>query len=1008
MPFRIEFQELGDCLEFVDLVLRNKSKLQIRRRDVQLEANSQADDRNVFAVTLERVSETAGTTLLRLARCEAFETERQWPEGEPLTINKLLGRVRLVPQSNMPPGRSLAILLFNAAEPEFRRQYTELLEMGCEGIRVGLIDPAAAAQNLSHVILVESPPTTFWPPAAWLKPNGDRSWTVACYRWRDDADCRLYVQWGYEHPVDRVEHLYFDYYDHEDRDKHTYDRDPYHRVFALHGFEESATPKPQWIDVRKTDYEEIFSLGSQKLELKIESPIPTVDLHPASSDRGLALSLRVQRQARGTSCSLEALETQIAHHQQAVAELQRDYRLAHALRQQAIYLAYIFEQDLDDDSDQPPRLCATFARFLEQPYTELEQMDYAFYELPQENGRRRGLHIVFDNRSESHGRVLTSLADEVYVQRDEWRTGEWNLPLFVRNGDDLRPRLDDPALGRKIRELFWTDGNPKKERLLLRSVSGAGGNGDRPWEALYVRQTTPLAERETAASSTRGADCFRFLNDQFCSQVVEFRPKVPPKLEQVVEDASVRVTDRCNQLERRILEAVQERIDFGEKKWQQVDVKIHEVVAKTEQYDKEVSAAELAISAFPGRWTTFVEQVLTAHENLHQTKIDAAKEYQRVQDAVDNAEKTHATALMDVERRVQQDIYAVVDRKQKYETVEQRADSLLTDLTDKVASFHQQQEQVELELTDRLTVAQDKTHTVETRLTELQAARQELQNQLRTLTLQQANLVSERKEVDKLRRQAEDSQSDIESQRSTLERDRERLELKRQEIQDLRNKLQEGRSRYDTERSDVDKTHDRLRQEKQELGQNQTKLDSRRRRVVKEEEDLLTQCEEIAELEKQLGRQGADNEDLRANNQRRSQACTQRKQELDEQSASLQQEKERAESHEKDLLEQLRQEAEQRKQLRAREENLEQQLAEKKRDLYAALDQLEERLAVFAGRDTALHTLSERIRELNHWLAHQENAALDEDAPDTLNVQIVGMTPEELLEEMRKRLMKRS
>ena len=251
------------------------------------------------------------------------------------------------------------------------------------------------------------------------------------------------------------------------------------------------------------------------------------------------------------------------------------------------------------------------------------------------------------------------------------------------------------------------------------------------------------------------------------------------------------------------VDVFQERIDFGEKKWQQVDVKIHEVVAKTEQYDKEVSAAELAISAFPGRWTTFVEQVLTAHENLHQTKIDAAKEYQRVQDAVDNAEKTHATALMDVERRVQQDIYAVVDRKQKYETVEQRADSLLTDLTDKVASFHQQQEQVELELTDRLTVAQDKTHTVETRLTELQAARQELQNQLRTLTLQQANLVSERKEVDKLRRQAEDSQSDIESQRSTLERDRERLELKRQEIQDLTDRNE--KMRLEMEGADLQK-----------------------------------------------------------------------------------------------------------------------------------------------------------------------------------------------------------
>ena len=79
---------------------------------------------------------------------------------------------------------------------------------------------------------------------------------------------------------------------------------------------------------------------------------------------------------------------------------------------------------------------------------------------------------MFNDRPESHAQLLTSLADEVYVQREQWRA--WGLHLFVRRGDDVRPRLEDDDSMRLVRELLWRGDHPSDRPILLRTDRKSG------------------------------------------------------------------------------------------------------------------------------------------------------------------------------------------------------------------------------------------------------------------------------------------------------------------------------------------------------------------------------------------------------------------------------------------------------------------------------------------------------------------------------------------------------
>jgi hypothetical protein len=978
MPtYRIEFPDLGDCVEFIDLVLRNRQTLQIDRDGIQVEIGRQDAAHPVFAVVLANAPEASGDRLLRLARCPGYQTDASWHSGERRTLNALLESVKLARQPQMPSGHPLAVLLFQASDDEFRRRYTELLDMACRQIRVGVVRATDENQQLTHVLFVGTPPAAFWPPAHWQAPEpGERSRAVACYRVRPAPDCRLYAQWDYEYPVRNIEQLY------------DFDHPRCHSLFALAGSGHESGLQPQWLRISEADYEGMFALPEQRLRLDaaaVAEAWPAVDLQP-DVGHALELDFQVQREARGSSTSLEALETQIAHHQQAIVDLRRDYRVAQAVRRQAIYLAYVFEQPLQAADGGPPPLSPTLARFLDQPFSQLSHMRYGFYEVSSGNGARRGLHIVFNDRPETHAQLLTSLADEVYIQREQWRA--WGLRLFVRRGDDVRPRLEDDESMRLVRELLWRGDHPSDRPVLLRAVPPAEvAAGKAPWEILYIRETMELTD----------PGCLQLLHDRFAQPLLEFRAEVPAELETQLRESEVRVSDQCADLERALVEAVDERIRKAEEAWHNVDERIREIARQTEDYDAAVNEAHEAMTGFPKSWVGFVETVLEADSDLHEGKVAAFRELRDAQARLAELQAKHADAVENVRLQIETDQEAVRRRRAAYETAERDVGQLLDQFAGHVQEFHARHRSVQRDLENRFRTAQDSNGALRGQLEEGRQRKRQLENELKACQKLHADIRREQRENETAATRLSSERSQCEEDRRRLEADRQLVQDQRRELETLRADAAELRRRYQEERTETEARRRQVESQQREVEVQIASLRADAERAAKRLRELQ---DERDRLERELAQLRQDQQRVQEGNdgiQTRLAAVADAKAQLQAKLAQLREEEQTLERRRGELAPTEQRVAQEREGLRTQEE----QLHAEEQQLHAQEQELREHLALLQRRRAAMQQLLQAAQRLATDL---KNAGAAEGTADS-EVQVVGNTPESVLNEIRQRLL---
>ena len=338
MPdYGIEFRDLGRCVEFIELALRNRRALGIERENI--DRIFVTDKR--YTVFLTDAQEQIDLLLRKLIKAKTIQQIQDGePPGEELTINRLLERVRLVAQPQPQIDAGVAVVLHDAADKDFRSRYSEILSMGCRDLRVGIVQPTDENYRITHIILVDRPPKRFSTPGYWIQStSGWGSRAVAFCRCFVNEDFPLYVEMGYEHPVPGLDRLY-NISAERAKGIFVYGKDPTEERMVGNQEENNS---PHWIIVGRTEGDEIFSIPDESLSLEPARAAPRRFLKPRESDQqdSDVLQLRVQRDTRRFSTT-ESIEGQLAWHQQAVEELQREHRESRALRRDSVYLAYEF------------------------------------------------------------------------------------------------------------------------------------------------------------------------------------------------------------------------------------------------------------------------------------------------------------------------------------------------------------------------------------------------------------------------------------------------------------------------------------------------------------------------------------------------------------------------------------------------------------------------------------------------------------------------------------------
>lgn len=748
MPdYGFEFTDLSKCVEFLDSVLRNLRALRMNRD--QIDAVYVTD--NAFTVFMRDVPDDALQTLQKMLQARSITERHGPPPGQPHTINALLERVMLVHQPQPSADTGLAIALFDAGPTDFRDLYTQLLNMGCHDLRVGFVESTPKNSKLSYIILVGRPSDRFSPPTDWARNRGLGGRTLTLCRLRADERCPFYIEWGYEHPVPGLDRLYqatteegrgifvFARALHEDR---VYD-------------ETEPARKPQWVIIPDAAWRGIFHLSDEALNLEPAQVAPRIELQSRRSPEQGVLEFRVQRDTRGVT-SLESIESQIAWHQQAIEDLQRDYRTAHALRREPIYLAYVFEQFLDGDNGAPPSLSTSFSRLLDQPYNHLSHFHYGFYDHPSEDGQ--GLHVVLDTRPSSYTQVWTQPAAEVYIQRQDWH--EANLPLFVRDGDTLQPRLEDEAMLALIRRVIWDDReHPHDQPVLLRTRP----RGDNTvWEALYLSETLPLTD----------ASVFRFLHERFPQRLLQFRRDLPDDLASQWRERKEEVHKRSTQLHTEMAEAVKEELDAAETEWRRINDHLTEVLRRARQHEEATTRIEQTVNELPDTWDGFVGKVLESDKTLLSPRIAACTEYQKARSKRDEQIREYEKGLFDVKTELQQDL----GRMQKRRSDLARLDTEVAGIEEQLKTIFLQTEAKQREVQDRVRRAQEQIS-------------QKLQEQTDVLNATKAKIATLQAEVARLQTLENDlakARDEQQQKAAEVQRRQQHIEQLRQQIQQLR------------------------------------------------------------------------------------------------------------------------------------------------------------------------------------------------------------------------------
>ena len=275
---------------------------------------------------------------------------------------------------------------------------------------------------------------------------------------------------------------------------------------------------------------------------------------------------------------------------------------------------------------------------LDQPYAHLSNLRYGFFRLP--DNPELGLHVILDGRPASYTQVWTQLANEVYIQRLDWY--EWNLPLYVRNGDVLRPRLENEEMLPLIRQTFWDHHeHPHHEPVLLRS----GGHSDNSrWEALYLSGLCTLTE----------ADVFQFINDRFSANILKFRKDIPEDLQRQLNGKSREISQKAEGIRRDVAHGAEKIIEDIEDKWKLIISRVKALNERAESFDRDIKMINDGLDVFPKDWNEFYLNVLRSNQTLLSNKNKTYQEYleagKQLADRIEAAGSTADVSLTELEK----------------------------------------------------------------------------------------------------------------------------------------------------------------------------------------------------------------------------------------------------------------------------------------------------------------------------------------------------------------------
>ncbi len=871
--YGVEFKDLGACVEFLSLTLRNRQALHLNRNDVDEIIVSGSSGREYFTVLIRGIHPDSFALLRRLARVPGLENAKNPPGGKSHTINKLLQRIRLIPRMESPGANGVAVALFDAKDRQYRDWHTQLLDMGCGDIRVGFIEPRRESDGLTHLLLVGQVPKGFCPPGDWtLGRDREAVRAVAFYRLHNATDCPYYVEWDYEHPLTDLDHLY-DLTDTQSRMVLICADSPRNNR-AGRGQNKPAKMEPRWLCLEEREFGHIFQFQKTPLYLPQDEAAPSVYLTSRSPSGDAVLDLHVKRDSRSVTATAESIENDIAWHQRAIEDLVRDHRTAHLIRRENIYLAFVFRQMLaagGEDTGPAPALNPSFRRLLEQPYGYLQHMKYGFYEDPHPTeGERYGLHVVIDTRPATHSQLLTQLADEVFIQRADWH--EWHLPLFVRYGDEIRPRLEDESLVSLIRTLLWEGHADPTEPVLLRTLPQRDGDdGRQPWEILYVTGMKPLTDLE----------CFRFLNDRFSAHLLEFRRQIPQDVEEELTQSVAQATRHAMELQEQVLNAAEEGISTAETHWQVVDENIRAIEGQTRTLADAVGEMERTIESTLATWDKFFLSVLKSNQTLMQGGVAAFKAYESAHTEALQKMTEYEQGLQNVNDKLTQDNQALEDRRKSLVDVdgkcgasEKQLKASLKDVSDLQSAVMRRVAEVDAKVNRALLETNEQIETVSQEVDELDGKIQALREAQFLLQERKAELESRKatlqrmaqenetlaEENEDLARENEKKSQEIDVVKQDIARERHELDEKRRELSQRFKDHQDELLQIRKQRHEVDEQTDKLDSEikqiepvRRKLEADQTNLQAKEKRLEDEKAKLDALKKKNEAEAKQLG-----------------------------------------------------------------------------------------------------------------------------------------------------------
>ncbi len=733
----VQFTDLGNCLEFIETLLSNARRVRIRREQVDEIFVNHKGERRRYTAVVRGADDAALTLIQQLVRGKQIEDVDK-PEGEPRTLNELLESIVLAPKPHPDAGLCLAVALFSSKPADLREKYSEMIQLGCRELQVGFVEPTAANRKLSHLILAAQVPKGFAPPLSWARHTDWGGRALAFYRIRPEDECPFYVEWGFEHPVPWLD-KYYDYDKNSDRGLFVCAMDP--NIDRTES-EFQKGHAPYWLTIEQNDWTGIFHVPDEALDLEAMDVAPRVELTPRiDGDHGV-LPLRVQPDNQAARGTLDAIESQIATHQQAIERLQRD-RSDSLNRQGTVRIAYVFEQPLDGGDDEGegagPGLTATFERFMDQPYGFLEHFRYGFFDDPSDP--TKGLHVVIDGRRVDHAQVMSQPIAEVYVQRQDWHG---RLELFVRQGDILRPRIEDDEMITLMRRVIWEDhDHDPREPVFLRSIPGQGRAG---WEAIYLEGMKSLTD----------SDVFRFFNERFPRHIIPFRDEVPDDVVRQIEGRRTNLDHNTGELEDQVVAAVTSRVDVTEDKWKIVSCRIDSITARMENHNVAIDKVETTIEAFKEEWDAFIGKVLQSDSDLKSTLVKAFSEYRDAATARDVELGAVEAAQLEVHTALEQDQEALDRRKEALEAAAPELENLAAGVSASFPPIEVRQREVEEAAKELNSQVQDRIRETESRI-------ERSKQTVKTLDERKKNLDGKKTELDALAAQIANLERDVEA-----------------------------------------------------------------------------------------------------------------------------------------------------------------------------------------------------------------------------------------------------